>query len=261
MERIVLGSGKLYYSIYTDAIPVDATIEVEENLLGLIQGGATIRYTPTYYTAKDDFGLVQKKIVTDEEAVLTSGIMTFNADTLKALIQTGVVSETSTEKKIKIGGIGNFVNQQYVLHFVHEDAMDGDIRVTMVGSNESGFELAFAKNKETVINAQFKAAPHDTDGTLILYREQIAGTWVKGITLDKSTLALEVGGATGALVATVTPDTAVVKTVAWSTSSETVATVVGGTVTAVGAGTATITATTTDGSLTASCVVTVTTGS
>ena len=47
------------------------------------------------------------------------------------------------------------------------------MRVTIVGKNEAGFSLAFAKDKETVIDAVFKAMPHDTDGTLIIYEEEI----------------------------------------------------------------------------------------
>lgn len=33
--------------------------------------------------------------------------------------------------------------------------------------------MAFAKDKETVINAEFKAMPMDSEGTLIEYKEAI----------------------------------------------------------------------------------------
>lgn len=75
-ERIVLGSGKLYIDEFTETIPENTTIETEEKLLGLIQGGATLTYTPTFYEAKDDLGIVSKKLITAEEAVLKSGVMT-----------------------------------------------------------------------------------------------------------------------------------------------------------------------------------------
>ena len=65
MEKIVLGSGKIYVLAYTDEIPADEVIEVDGNLLGLIQGGASLEYTPTFYEAKDDLGLVSKKILTE----------------------------------------------------------------------------------------------------------------------------------------------------------------------------------------------------
>lgn len=77
------------------------------------------------------------------------------------------------------------------------------------------------------------------------------------VTLDKDELALTVGGATGSLSATTVPAG---ETVDWSSSDEAVATVDGGVVTAVGAGTATITAKiTVDGQdYTDTCAVTVT---
>lgn len=81
---------------------------------------------------------------------------------------------------------------------------------------------------------------------------------VTGVTLNKATSALVVGG-TETLTATVAPANATVKTVTWASSNTAVATVsAAGVVTAAGAGTATITVTTTDGSKTATCVVTVT---
>lgn len=171
MERIVLGSGKMYVAEFTGEIPEDSVIEAEENLMGYIQGGATLSYTPTFYEAKDDLGIVSKKVITQEEAVLKSGIMTWNGDTLKKLTPTARVTDDVTNRTVKIGGVGNNDGKKYVLHFVHVDKVDGDIRITIVGSNEAGFELSFAKDKETVINAEFKAQPHDKDGTLILYKE------------------------------------------------------------------------------------------
>ena len=174
-EKIVLGSGKIYCVEYNGTIPENATIETEENRLGYVQGGATLEYAPTFYEAKDDLGYVSKTILTEEEAKLKSGIMTFNGDTLTKLCATGRVTETGTTRTVKIGGAGNQDGKSYVIRFVHEDAVDGDIRVTIVGRNEAGFSLSFAKDKETVIDAEFKAlAKVDTEGTLIVYEETIA---------------------------------------------------------------------------------------
>ena len=78
---------------------------------------------------------------------------------------------------------------------------------------------------------------------------------VTGITLDKTTATVE-EGATVTLTATVTPGNATDKTVTWSTSNETIATVSGGVVTGVKAGEVTITAKAGDKS--ATCTVTVT---
>ena len=82
---------------------------------------------------------------------------------------------------------------------------------------------------------------------------------VTGVTLDKSTLSLEVG-ATGNLIATVEPSNASYKAVKFTSSDDKVATVDNeGKVTAVKAGTADITVESLmDGSKTAKCALTVT---
>ncbi len=89
---------------------------------------------------------------------------------------------------------------------------------------------------------------------IITYTDNIP---VTGVTLGKTTLALEVGGKE-TLTATVLPDNAQIKTVTWSSSHEAIAKVSStGEVEGLKAGTATITVTTTDGSKTATCEVTV----
>ena len=98
MERIVLGSGKLYVDEFTGELPEDAAIEVEAKLLGYIQGGATLSYKPTFYEAKDDLNFVSKKIITDEEAILKSGVMTWNGETLKKLTPTARVTEDTAKR-------------------------------------------------------------------------------------------------------------------------------------------------------------------
>lgn len=172
-EKIVLGSGKLYINEFTGAIPDDATIEVEANLLGYISGGATLGYKPKYVTVSDDLGLVQKTILTEEEVTLKSGVMTWNGKTLTKLCATARVTEANGKRTVKIGGLGKQDGKQYVIRFVHEDAVDGDIKVTIVGNNQAGFSLAFVKDKETVIDAEFNAAPMDNEGTKIIYEEEI----------------------------------------------------------------------------------------
>jgi len=80
---------------------------------------------------------------------------------------------------------------------------------------------------------------------------------VTGVTLNQYEAQMTVGGETLTLTATVAPDGATDKSVTWSTSDGNVATVDNGVVTAVAAGNATITVTTTDGEFTATCAVTV----
>lgn len=172
-EKIVLGSGKLYIDDFNKDISEDSVLEVEEKLLGLIQGGATLEYKPKYYEASDDLGLITKVILTEEEVTLKSGLMTWCGKTLQKLCSTARITEKDGKRTVKIGGLNNQDGKKYVLRFVHQDAQDGDIRITIVGNNQSGFTFKFAKDKETVMNAEFKAMPMDNDGTKIIYEEDI----------------------------------------------------------------------------------------
>ena len=80
---------------------------------------------------------------------------------------------------------------------------------------------------------------------------------VESLSLSETSLTMTVGDSK-TLTATVEPDTATNKDVTWSSSADSVATVVDGTVTAVAAGSATITATSVDDpAITATCEVTV----
>lgn len=178
-KRIVLGSGKLHLIEFTSSAQIATTAAVialatDQNILGYIKGGASLAYTPTFYTATDDLGVVTKTIITDEECTLASGIMTFNGETLAKLSATGRVTDDATNhtRTLKIGGVGNANNTKYVIIFHHEDAVDGDIYVCIVGNNTSGFTLAFAKDQETVIDAEFRAQAQDDEGTLIMYIEK-----------------------------------------------------------------------------------------
>ena len=88
------------------------------------------------------------------------------------------------------------------------------------------------------------------------YASEAITVKVTGVTLDKSEATLT-EGETVSLTANVKPENASNKNVIWSSSNTSVATVTGGTVTAVSEGTAVITATTVDGGYTSSCTVTV----
>ena len=173
-DKITLGSGDLMVKEYTDEIPAYTDFSAETDLLGRIQGGATLEYKGTWYEAKDDTGKAVKTIITEEEATLKSGVITWNGNTLAKLCSTARVSESGGIRTVKIGGVGNHDGKSYALCFHHADAIDGDVWVVVRGVNQAGFALAFAKDKETVIDAEFKCLPQDDEGTLIQYVEQIA---------------------------------------------------------------------------------------
>jgi hypothetical protein len=60
-----------------------------------------------------------------------------------------------------------------VLHLLHEDDVDGDVRYTIVGKNTAGFSIVHAKDSESVIEPEFTALPAiDSDGTLLIIEEE-----------------------------------------------------------------------------------------
>ena len=118
-------------------------------------------------------------------------------------------------------------------------------------------EFSFTPNTSTALTT-------DNTSVSITYGEKTtsqaitvnAPVSVTGVTLDKDTSTIEVDD-TDTLTATVAPANATNKSVTWSTSDDSVATVDNGVVTGVAAGSATITVTTVDGSFTDTCAVTV----
>ncbi|MDR6549122.1 Ig-like domain-containing protein [Paenibacillus qinlingensis] len=92
---------------------------------------------------------------------------------------------------------------------------------------------------------------------VISYTDILEAVSPTGVTLDQHALQLTVGQS-ASLQAAVLPSNASNQSLFWSSSNSQVATVVNGQVTALANGTATITVTTMDGSLTDTCTVTVT---
>lgn len=172
-KTITLGSGKLYLQDFSESMPTVETICVAGNLLGYIKGGASLEYTEETYEEKDDLGYVSKIITTSEEALLKCGLITWNGNTLKKLIDRCKSSEASGKRTTKIGGAGNAKGGYYAICFHHEDKTDGDLWILIKGRNTAGATLTFAADSGTVIEPEFKAMPHDTDGTLIELIEEI----------------------------------------------------------------------------------------
>lgn len=176
-DTITLGSGQAFVKEFTGTLPEVADMKAAANRIGYIKGGATLSYEPSTYEATDDLGYVKKTIITEEKVTLKLGVMTWDGNTLKQLTDTGRVTTSSDGKTrtVKIGGTGNASNTKYAVLFYHEDATDGDKWVQIVGRNTAGFELTFAKDSETVIDAEFTAEPCDSEGTLVVFGEQVDG--------------------------------------------------------------------------------------
>ena len=156
---ITLGSGKIYLEAFSDTMPTVEDLCVEDNLLGYIKGGAALEYTQETYEEKDDLGYVSKII--------------WNGTTLQKLIDRCGSTEASGKRTTKIGGAGNAQGAYYAICFFHEDKTDGNLWVLIKGRNTAAVTLTFSAEGGTVVEPEFKALPHDEDGTLIELIEEI----------------------------------------------------------------------------------------
>lgn len=172
-ETIILGSGDLHFMEFTGTLPSLEEIFKEATRIARVQGGASIEYKPSFYEAKDDSGKLVKTILTDEEATLKTGLMSNIGKNLEKISSTARTSTADGKRIVKIGGVGNYNGKSYVWGFHHIDEIDGDIWIIVVGLNQSGFTIAFAKDKETIVDAEIKCTPQDDEGTLIQYTEEI----------------------------------------------------------------------------------------
>lgn len=176
-DTITLGSGKIYFGAYDETLPSVEDIKAlctDENELGAVKGGATLEYKETHYTAKDDSGRYEKEILTEDEASLKCGLITFNGKTFDRVVSTAKSTEENGYRITDIGGSENYKDKSCVLVFCHEDKKDGNIYVVIRGVNQAGFSLAFTKDKESTIEPEFKCRPMGSSGVLIRYIEEIA---------------------------------------------------------------------------------------
>lgn len=172
-ETITLGSGEIFMAEFDSAMPEIDTLCADDNLVGHIKGGASLTYTEETYEEKDDLGKVSKIITTSEEVLLKCGLLTWNGKTLEKLIDRAKATEASGKRTTKIGGAGNAKGKNYAICFKHSDPTDGNVWILIKGRNTAGATLTFATDSGTVIEPEFKALPHDTDGTLIEFIEEI----------------------------------------------------------------------------------------
>ena len=177
LNRIPLGSMDFYVTEWTGTIPENNVLETEKNMIGRTQNGASITYGAERYVAESDDGKAKKRRLTKETASISYGAITWNADTISALIATARVEEKNGKRVTKIGGISNDNGKRYLIRGVCRDKIDGDIRITGVGVNTGGWEAVFKTDSETIIQPTFELEPVlDDDGTLLMYEEEAIET-------------------------------------------------------------------------------------
>lgn len=175
-DTITIGSAKAYMMVVEDTMPGKDDLFKDENRVGYIKGGAAIEYTEETHEEKDDLGYVSKVITVSEEALMKMGLITWNGTTLQQMIDRCTVEEADGIRTVKIGGAGNAQGKYYAIGLHHEDKKDGDIWVIIKGRNTAGVTLTLAADEGTLLEPEFKAMPHDDDGTLVEYIEETGAT-------------------------------------------------------------------------------------
>ena len=190
-------------------------------------------------TSNDECGASATCEITIEEATIAVTGVTLNKTTLEltegetATLAATVAPDDATDKSVT----WSTSNDQAA-------TVDNNGKVTAVGAGSAVITV-------TTVDGGKTATCEVTVNAAVVA--------VTGVSLDKTTAEMLVGGDDLQLVATVAPADATNKEVEWSTSNSKIATVdETGKVTAVAAGSVTITATTKDGGKTASCTITVT---
>ena len=174
-EQIILGSGDMYVAEFTGEIPEDSVIETDEKRAGNIKGGATLEYSQTSQTVKDDKGRVSKTITTEEDVKFKTSLITWAKTWIQALISTARVDESSKEghRIYKIGGLSNVNKKRYLFRFVHTRDDGRKLRVTVTGKNTGTISLAFNPEDASSVDAEITASSLDAEGTLVILDDEL----------------------------------------------------------------------------------------
>ena len=182
------------------------------------------------------------------------GMWLIIGNSIQAACAQGNPEVTVTGNKIEISGDGLAPGSQVTL-LVTDSKGNRQYIDQVTADSQGAYKFTFALAKEGSYTAKINTGTEVI--TLGFVVESGTIVPVTGVSLDKTSLTLTTGKS-GTLTATVAPANASNKAVSWASDNTSVATVdQNGKVTAVSAGTATITVTTVDGSKTATCTVTV----
>ena len=200
---------------------------------------------PVPETVKDQ--VVRFRIKTSGTSVYVDDIITIGADVARAgvPILSHASGEVASGTEISITpATGTTIH--YTVNSGTEQTSTGVAKLTLTESTAlEVYATQEGKAKSLIVRAQYTV----NGETPVIHPESV--------TLDKTEVSI-VEGQTETLIATVMPVNAEDKSIIWSSDNEAAATVADGIITAVAPGFATITVTTTDGGLTATCAVTVT---
>jgi uncharacterized repeat protein (TIGR02543 family) len=204
----------------------------------------------------DQYGVVTSKGIGSAIITATTVDGNFTATATITVTAVSVTSLSLNESTLNLSGL----NSSTTLTPTISPSNASNRKITWTSDNTS-IATVDANGKVTSkgIGSAIISATTEDGGFTASSTVTVTAISVTGLTLDKPTLDLEGINSIGMLKASVVPSNATNKKINWSSDNTSVATVdISGKVTAIAAGTATITATTVDGSFVASTTVTVT---
>jgi uncharacterized repeat protein (TIGR02543 family) len=219
-------------------------------------GGITWTSDNSNVATVDQYGVVTSKGIGSATITATTADGNFTATATITVTAVSVTSLSLNKTTLNLSGL----NSTATLVATISPSNASNRKITWMSDNTSVATVdANGKVVSKGIGSAIISATTEDGGFTATSTVTVTAVSVTGLTLDKSTLDLEGINSIGVLKATVVPSNATNKKVNWSSDNTSVATVdVSGKVTALAAGTATITATAVDGSFMASTVVTVT---
>lgn len=270
---VTWGTGTLLSSSYDEiTIPNDATLTPNDSTyvntitidyyryenFTVTSNGTTV--TGVAGTATSNSGsLVYIYTINSATWALTNS-SSHNCNVFSIIMDVEAEVNYATSISLSSSSLALAVNETNTLSISYTPANTNQKNVTWSSSNasiasvsSSGLVTGVAAGGPVTITASVATAGDPVTATCSVTVSLIA---VTGVSLTPTTAALNIGYTT-TLVASVAPSNASDNSVTWSTSNSAVATVSNGVVTGISAGEATITVTTSDGSKTATCLVTV----
>jgi hypothetical protein len=241
------------------------------NLLGATTGGCNFKATPTYTDFGDDVdnapkNMMEMKVLESIEATMSGTFISVTADTVKMLLgaaDSSAVEGTNVVKVIPRSELANTDFKDVWWIGDYSDVNTGDnagyIAIHLMHAlNTDGFQIQSADKAKGQFAFNFMGHYSMTAQEVVPFEIYMLGGGAviePGVLLNKHAINLAEGD-TFTLIAATTP---VGETVTWSTSDSSVVSVVGGVVTAEGAGNTIITATITvdEATYTDTCTVVV----
>ena len=283
--------GILYDSIGSGTVPNTTTLTISNSAIVDARGGGIgaglLQDLKKVSPADDSVGIVFGHDRSDSKAGTVYGSVTLQENLTIESGQSLTIPDgasLNTDGKLTVDGgtlTGNVTGD--VIYKVTDVSLNTDsltlveggtatLTATITPNNATNPNVTWSSDNQNVAtvnqngevtavsagDATIKVTTEDGEfeATCSVTVKEAATVPVESVSLDKANLELT-EGETAQLTATVLPDNATNKNVTWSTSDASIATVNNGEVTAVSAGTATITVTTVDGGKTDTCTVTV----